>query len=201
MARRKKNSWAKTTDWLRQHRRVSWALAALILLLLLLPLHAYHSWADTRKLHQARAAIDSVYSDISLRLGQPGNLKSTNSCTRASSNLHSYNECTVETDFIYASSNQNQADVLLGKVQDVIARHKQFKPTKKLSTKLSNHLVFVSDYHDAIDYYSGPHHIACSVKYSFDTPDEIDLSLNNDPAQKIFEVFFACSARTSKAVF
>lgn len=198
--RRKLSKRTRLAAWLRSHRRVSWALLFVFILLAYLPLHAYHGYADARKFHQARAAIDDVYADISLRLGQPANLKSRNICNHTSTGLHGFTQCIVETDFVYPAINQNHADVLLGNIQAVIARHKAFRPTRKLSAKLSDRLVFETVYHDALDNYSGPHHIACSVKYSFDTPDEIDLS-TDQPHAKAFEVFFACSSPVSRAVY
>lgn len=175
-------------------------MLAIVLLVAYLPLHAYRGFADSRKFHETRSAVDQVYTDVSLRLGQPANLRSQSTCTRTSSNLRSSTFCKVETDFVYPALNQNQADVLLSKIQAVVARNKSFKLKGKPSAKLSNRLVFETVYHDALDNYSGPHHIACSIRYSFDTPDEIDLS-TGQPGTKPFEAFFVCSAPVSRAVY
>lgn len=201
MPRRKKLTPSqRAINWLEKHRKTMWLLLIVLAALLYLLIHAYRGWADTRRLHSSRAAIDSVYTDITKRLGQPDDLRTSNSCVKQG-NINTYTLCTVETDFIYGASNQNLANVFLGQIQKVIGAHRNaFKPTRKLSVHLGNALSVEAYTHDATDYYRGPYGSACSVKYSFATPDEVDLSLR-DPSLQPFEVFFSCSHKSVRAIY
>lgn len=199
MPRRKKLSRKeRCLAWLKLHRRVSVALIILVLALCYLPLHAYRGYADNKKFRHTKIAMDAVYADIVTHLGQPDNVKSRSGCFK-SHGLRNHISCSLETDFIYGLSTSDQAEVILHQIQKTISP-KQFKPTKKLSAGLTDSLVFDTYYHGAMDTYRGPYGIDCSIKYSFDTPDEVNLSLR-DPSLKPLEIFFVCSADSSSAIY
>ncbi len=201
MVRRKKRSLGgRCLDFIRSHRRLSLLGLAGFLILCYFPIHAYHVYADHKKITQARAAIDTAYSAISRRLGRPDDLKTLNSCAYESGLLGNHITCTVETDFIYGAANTNQANIYIKQIQTAVKDTKLFKPAGKLAAGLSDNLVFDTYYHDALDHWRGPHHIACTIKYSFDTPDEVDLSLHTAGLAP-FEVFFACSASSVRAIY
>lgn len=202
MARRKKISkLSQLTDWLSSHPRLA-ALALIILLALIyIPFRAYQLYADNQKFAQSRAAINTAYEAVAAGLGQPDALKSKDSCTKETAVWHGHITCRVETDFVYGVANRQQADVLLHQIQQVISRQvKVLHPVGKPAAAFSDSLVFDTYYHDALDNYRGPYHIACSVKYSFDTPDEVDLSLIN-PRKKPLEVFLACAGDAKAAYY
>lgn len=201
MPRRKKLSASeKALNYIKAHRRLSLALVIAILILCYFPLHAYRIYADEHKFSQSRSAIDDAYSKISSSIGEADDIKRQSSCFKDSGLLRDHVTCAVETDFIYSSANQNQANTLMGKIQQAIAASHHFKPSHKLSKALSNDLVYDTYYHDAEDTYRGPHGIDCSVKYSFDTLDEVDLTWR-DQSLKPFEIFFSCSGGSAKTVY
>ena len=200
MARRKKiTRTQKIINWFDDHHRLMWLCIALLLLSVYLLIHAYRGWADTRRLHASRAAIDTIYSDVSAKLGQPDDLRATNTCTKQSSLGQDYILCSVETDFIYGSANQDQANILMAQIQKVVASAHVFKATSKPAASLSNDPVVDSFAHDATDTYRGPYGSACNVKYSFATPDEVDLSLRSN--LQPFEVFITCAHRSVRAIY
>lgn len=202
MARRKKkNLWLLITNWLKLRSSARYGLAAALIVLIYLGVQAYQVHIDNQKLVQARADIDTVYEQVNTKLGQPANLKRTNNCTRQSAEPFKVQTiCAVGTNFIYGVNTRTEANIFMQQIQKVIADSRLFKPTKKLSATISDNLVYDTYYHDALDSYRGPHSIDCSVKYSFDTPEEVDLSLNNSN-QLPFEVFFSCSTKTSHAIY
>lgn len=197
--RKKRSAAAQGWAWLTTRPKLFGLLILISICLLYIPLHAYRNYEQQRKFTQARTAIDLVYNDVAQNLGQPDNLERSNNCLKASGGLHSSTICTVQTNFIYGLQSRDQANVLLKAVQQEIAASKMFKPSAKLSTSISDSLVFDSVYHDALDRYWGPHHISCSVKYSFDTPNEVDLSVPSHT--KPLEIFFACSGSASRALY
>ncbi|HEX5447801.1 MAG TPA: hypothetical protein VFW90_01205 [Candidatus Saccharimonadales bacterium] len=201
MARRKKkNLWQLIAAWLKPRPKVLALLVLILICLVYAAFHSYRVYADNRKFSQARTAIDTAYADIVKTLGQPDNITRLQSCDKTSANLRSSVTCSVETDFIYGVTNHNQANVILRQVQGTIAKSGLFRLSGKASGQITDSLVYDSLYHDALDRYSGPHHIACSVKYSYNTPDEVTLSLSRGH-QKPLEVFFACSAKANHLIY
>lgn len=201
LKRRKKVSRLKPAlAWLRARPRLLAVLAVIILYLLYLLGHNYHGWADNRKFAQTRTAIDTVYAGVAKNLGQPDNVKRTNNCFKTSGGLSSDINCSVKTEFIYGVDSEAQADVLLKHIQAEIKSTGKFKPVGKLSSAITDSLVVSTTYHGALDHYHGPHHIDCSVKYSFATPEEVDLSIHG-PAARPFEVFFTCSGPANHFVY
>lgn len=188
--------------WLRRHPKTLAGLIVVVLCVAYFPVHAYRAYADKQKFSQSRAAIDTVYADTIKTLGQPDNLNRANTCSKGSRDLRQDQTiCSVSTDFIYGLDSQPQANTFLRQIQQVAAKHPElFKPTKKLSAGVSSNLVFDTYYHDALDNYSGPRGIGCTIKYSYATPDEVTLSLNNTSKQP-FEVFFDCSAKTVRPLY
>lgn len=200
MPRRKKSIWQKYFVWLKSHRRISILLIILVLILVYGSIHAYRGWADTRRLHASRSAIDKTYAAISQKLGQPDDLQTTNACYRQVGLTGSYILCGVETDFIYGTANQTQAEIFMNQIQKVIENQGAFKAKKKPVAHLTNTLVVDTYSHMATDYYRGPYGSACTVKYSFATPDEVTLSLRNSSLQP-FEVFFACTHKSVRTIY
>lgn len=200
MPRRKKSIWQKSFEWLKNHRKIGLLAILVVLALIYGTIHAYRGWADTRRLHASRSAIDKTYAAISQKLGQPDDLKTTNACNKQASLTGPYTLCAVETDFIYGTANQTQADLFMNQIQKVIASQHAFKATKKPAAHLSNTLVFDTYSHDSTDYYRGPYGSTCTVKYSFATPDEVTLSLRNSSLQP-FEVFFACWHKSVRSIY
>ena len=142
---------------------------------------------------QARSAIDTVYADIVAKVGPPDNSKRVNDCSRPNEEFDQGPlSCSIGTDFIYGVSDQNQANDLFKQIQGVIAQHPSlFHLTQALDTSIKDTLVVNTYYHSAQDYYNTAG-MDCSIKYTYDTAREIDLSIN-DPTKKSFEVNIDCS--------
>jgi hypothetical protein len=201
MARRKKKSvWQKIFDWLKPRPKISALLFVVLLFLFWLPVHAYRVHAENQKFIQTRAAIDTAYEQIEKNLGQPDNLKRTSSCSKQSKQIFNTKLlCTAGTNLIYGVVSRSQADILVSQIQKIITGTKLFKALSA-PAHITDSLVYDTYYHDALDTYRGPHSIGCSVKYSFDTPEETDLSINS--SKKLpFEVFMSCSAEAKRAVY
>jgi len=200
MARKKKlKKHQLAYSWLRVRPKLAAALFIIVLLILYLPLHSYRAYSDTQKFKQTKAAMDAVYADAVASLGRPDNVQSLKNCSKEGG-INPKTICSISINFIYGLSAESQANEFISKIQTIVAKNGHFKATQKLSRALSDTLVFDSYSHNGMDKYSGPHHVDCSTKYTFDTPDEITLSLL-DSSKHPFEVFFSCSSSSVKAIY
>ena len=142
---------------------------------------------------QARAAIDTIYADIVAQLGPPDNYRRTNSCSRPSQEFEQGPlSCDVSTDFIYGVDNQAQANQLTKQIRSVIHQSGLLIATPAPRSDIyatpapSNYVGSENDYFKTVD------GLGCSIKYSYDLPQEIGLKLNNS-RKKVFSIAFGCS--------
>lgn len=181
--------------WIRGHKIIS------LLLFIVLPVAGFFVYEkvalelNKRAFVHARAAIDTVYADIVAQVGPPDNSKRVIECSTSHVTFgQGPISCSVDTDFIYGVSDEGEAVALFRKIQAVISKNKQFKPTKALSLTITDQTVVNSAYHTASDEFSLDG-LQCIVNYVFDTPREIFLTIN-DNSKKPLQVVIGCHGIT-----
>ncbi len=188
-----RNKKSSLLMWSSGHK---FASTALFLLILVAGFFVYQRIALEMNEHafqQARVTIDTIYADIASRVGKPDNFKRTNDCSRPSQEFEQGPlSCSVDTDFIYGVTDEQAANALFKQIQGVISLHKDLiEPIKPLDNSIKDTLVVNSYYHSAEDYYKTSS-MDCSVKYTYSTPREIDLSIT-DSTKKPLEINIVCS--------
>ena len=149
---------------------------------------------NKRGFQQARSAIDAVYANIVAKVGPPDNSKRFNSCNRSHQEFETGPlSCDVETRFIYGVSGLAEGDILFKKIQSSIsANEKLLKPTRPLSKSIGGLLVVNTYYYSTNDYFVSPSRMDCIVSYTYNTPRQIDLQIN-DLTKKPLEISIDCS--------
>lgn len=143
-------------------------------------------------IEQTRAAIDSVYSDIVVQVGQPDNYKQTNDCSRSYQEFTGYGDitCGIDTILNYGVNNEAEANNLVSRIQTIISRNGSFNLTAPKSASITDRFVVNTSYHAASDSYKA-NGLNCKVNYVFDTPQETFLKIS-DNNKKVFEVTIGC---------
>jgi hypothetical protein len=148
---------------------------------------AYQRHQNKLAFQQARTAIDEVYKDIVTKVGPPAASKKMNECSRPNQEFtQGPLSCAIGTSFIYPVANHGDATKKYKAIQDVIkSRPDLFKPEGKLSSEIKDELVVNTYYHSTIDKYRSNKDLKCYSSYIFDTPREMDLSINSNHALQI----------------
>lgn len=168
------------------------------LLLLALGFFIYEKAAlelNKRAFIGARHTIDIVYADIVKDVGQLNNSLTINECSRSHLELSDGPlSCSVNTEFVYGVADKNESDKLMSKIKASVAKHAaSFKPTAppKSEISVSPSVHDVSD--SEVGYYSAAG-LFCTIKYVFDTPEDLDIRLQNSNAMP-FAVNVSCSSK------
>jgi hypothetical protein len=147
---------------------------------------------NKRNFQQARAAIDSVYDDAIRNVGKPDNAEEKSFCSRSHKEFSSGDlTCEVDTNFIYAVSNEEEANNVMGKIQQSTYTVAGLKKKETAVKKINDFNILNVPYHTASDSYSY-NGLNCVIGYVFDTPREMDLKVNDD-SKKSFEINMSCS--------
>lgn len=191
MAKSASGRFRRSVPWARSHKFYS---LLLLTVLLVAGIFVYEKVAlelNKRAFSQARTTIDTVYADIVAQVGSPDNSKRAAECS-ASHVIFGQGpiSCSVDTDFIYGVSDKSEAIDQFKKIQAVISRNEQFKPTKTLSLTITDQIVVNSAYHTASDEFSSDG-LPCIVNYVYDTPREIFLTIN-DKSKKPLQIVIGC---------
>jgi hypothetical protein len=168
--------------------------AAIVLLVLLIGAYfVYEKVAlemNKRDFQQARAAIDNVYSEIVHQVGQPDNFKKYNLCDTYKNEFENGPiSCNVNVDFIYSVRDEDDANIILKKLQKIILDNGLIESA--LANFIQDRTVGNSYFHDAIDNYEYSK-LRCVSKYIYDTPSETYLTVKNKN-RKSFQINLGCA--------
>jgi hypothetical protein len=181
--------------WMRTHKLIS---LFMFIVLLVAGIFVYERIAlelNKRAFAHARSAIDTVYADIIKSVGPPDNSKRSSDCSIYENEfVVGPDYCNIDTSFIYGVLDEDEATAQFKKIQTVINQHKNFKPTRPLSLKITDQTVVNSAYHTASDEFIAAG-LPCIVNYVYDTPREIFLSIN-DSSKKPFQIVIGCNGKT-----
>lgn len=181
--------------WARAHRL---AVTLFLIILLAVGFLGYRKFTleqNKRAFTEARATIDTIYAGIVSRIGQPDNSRRTSECSRPSVEFGKGPLfCGVSTNFIYGVTDKSEADALKLRIQNVIGSHPGLllqiappAPSVPINPAPGNN----SDSQN--NYYRTMRGMECTVKYTYDMPREIQLSLK-DSSKKGLGVAMGCSS-------
>lgn len=194
MAKPASRRFQRSVFWARAHKFYS---LLLLITVLIVGIFVYEKVAlelNKRAFAHARTAIDTVYADIVKNVGQPDNTALASECSRAHVTFGEGDlTCSIDTDFIFGVKDEDEATALFKKIQGVINKHRDFKPTRPLSLKITDQTVVNSAYHTASDEFISAG-LPCIVNYVYDTPREIFLSIN-DSSKKPFQIVIGCNGK------
>ncbi len=182
--------------WPRRHKAANSLMLILVIVLGIVVYERLALRAHREDFIQARAAIDTVYTDIVAKVGQPDNFRRTSECSRPSQEFgQGPLSCSVGTDFIYGVGSKQQANKLFHQIQGIIGGHSDlFVQTQPLATSITDTLVIRNSYHDAQDYYSLGG-LKCTSKYIYDTPEETYLKLHKPLPHNLY-ISLGCYGRS-----
>lgn len=192
MAKPASRRFQRSVFWARAHKFYS---LFLLIAILVVGIFVYEKVAlelNRRAFSQARAAIDTIYADIVAQVGQPDNSKRSNTCSRPNVVFGQGSlSCDISTSFIYGVTNEDQANNVFKKTQQIVGQQKTFKPVM-LEPAITSAPVGNTIYTSATDRYKAARGIDCTMSYWYDTPRQTDLEIN-DKSKKTFEIMLNCN--------
>ncbi len=157
---------------------------------------------NKRQFEHARVAIDTVYADIVSKVGQPDNFKRENSCSVSYQEFDTgRTSCSIDTSFIFAVKDKNEASSIFKKIQSVVDSDKHyFKISRPPSDSISSSPVAYFYYQEAQDYYyvTG---LKCTIKYVYDTPKDTYLSLSTGDGVKTMFIVLGCDGSARSKIY
>jgi hypothetical protein len=189
MAKQNKNN----LFWFRSHKLLTLISLLILLLFGFFGWQAYEKHQNKIAFQEARDAIDEVYKDIVAKVGPPAKAKRDNECSRPN---HEFTQgrlsCSVSTSFIYGVEDLDEANKKYRAIQSVIKdRSDLFKNDGPWSSQIIDEVEVNSYYHAALDKLKTTSAMRCTVNYVYDTPREMDLSVDN--TNKGLETSIVCS--------
>lgn len=202
MAKSSLNKFKRFLFWVRSHKLYS---LFIFIVLLVVGFFVYEKIAlelNKQAFAQARVAINTVYADIVSQVGQPDNSKQTSECSRSHVAIGDGPlSCYLDTEFIYAVTNKQQADQLMKNIKSVINNNTDLFVSSSAPTSI----IYVnpapsSGSNSEINYYSTSG-LFCAIKYVYDTPKETFLELLNHNNKKTFFAALSCSGDAREAFY
>ena len=159
---------------------------------------------NRRAFAQARVAIDAVYADIVAQVGQPDNYKRESECSKSYFGPYELRiSCSVDTDFIYAVKDQQEADAKTAKINEIVDKQQsRLRPTSAPKSDIYvNPAPGDPDTNTSINYYKGPGGLLCIFKYVYDTPTDTYLQLVHPDSKKSFYVTTGCTGNAKNQYY
>lgn len=177
--------------WPKKHKWLMLLITLLVIILCALAYDAVSYRFDKQAWDRTSESIDSIYSDVGAKYGQPDDHLARKSCGAATGPYGESSDilCEMSVSFIYPASDIFTADKLIANIRNLLNTRSDLQKDK------SPHVSSFQDESDGgptIDYYKTNKGIKCQALYIYDPSFNTQMNLRKPSNQKQFYVSLSC---------